>query len=69
MKTNLKSLEDQYFQLKKIKKGEKFTKDNIKVLRPGYGLEPKYFNLILNKKSPINIQKDEPLRSLIIKKI
>jgi pseudaminic acid synthase len=55
------------FTTKNIKKGEKFTKDNIRVIRPGYGLEPKYFNKILKKKSPINIPKEEPLKKSILK--
>ena len=57
------------FTIKDIKKGEKFSKDNIKVVRPGYGIEPKYFNKILNKKSPVNINKHEPLKAHMIKKI
>ena len=57
------------FTTKDIKKGQKFTKDNLRVIRPGYGLEPKYFNKILNKKSPINIKKDEPLKSVILKNL
>ena len=57
------------FATKNIKKGEKFTKNNIKVIRPGYGLAPKYYNKILNKKSLINISKDEPLKSMIIKSL
>ena len=57
------------FATKNIKKGEEFSKDNIRVIRPGYGLEPKYFNIILNKKSPTDIFKNEPLESLILKKI
>lgn len=56
------------FAIKDIKKGEKFTKKNIKVIRPGYGLEPKYYNKILNKKSPIEIKKEEPLKFSIMKK-
>ena len=52
------------FAIKNIKKGEKFTKDNIRVIRPGYGLEPKYFNKILNKKSSTNIKKNEPLKKI-----
>ncbi len=55
------------FAIKNIKKGEKFSKDNIRVIRPGYGLMPKYFNKILNKKSPMNISKDEPLRRSVLK--
>ena len=57
------------FTTKDIKKGEKFSKDNIRVVRPGYGLAPKYYNVILNKKSPINILKNEPLKSNALKNI
>tara|TARA_B100000963_G_scaffold267463_1_gene235694 strand:+ start:2460 stop:3479 length:1020 start_codon:yes stop_codon:yes gene_type:complete len=57
------------FTTKKIKKGQKFTKNNLKVVRPGYGIEPKYFNKILNKKSPVNIDKHEPLKSEILKNL
>ena len=55
------------FAIKDIKKGEKFTKQNIRVIRPGYGLMPKYFSKILNKKSPISILKEEPIKSNILK--
>ena len=55
------------FTTKEIKKGDKFTKDNIRVIRPGYGLEPKYYNKILNKKCPLSINKNEPLKPYIIK--
>ena len=33
-----------------ILKGEKFTKDNIKIIRPNLGLHPKFFKTILGKK-------------------
>ena len=57
------------FTTRDIKKGQKFTKHNVRVVRPGYGLEPKYYNKILNKKSPINIRKDEPLKYGVLKRI
>jgi len=57
------------FTIKNIKKGEKFTNDNIRVIRPGYGLEPKYLNQILNKKSPVNILKHEPVKSSVLKNL
>ena len=66
---NSKKFRRSIFATRNIKKGEKFTKDNIRVIRPGYGLDPKYFNKILNKKSYYNISKNEPLKSLILKKI
>ncbi len=37
---------------KPIKKGEVFTGENIKSVRPGYGLHPKYFDTILGMKAP-----------------
>ena len=44
-----------------IKKGEKFTKNNIKIMRPGNGLEPKFFYKIINKKAKLNILKNNPI--------
>ena len=57
------------FTTRFIKKGEKFSKDNLKVVRPGHGLAPRYFNKILNKKSPLDIEMHEPIKSHILKKI
>ena len=47
---------------KDIKKGEKFTKNNIKVVRPSFGLEPKLFNKVLGKKAKINLKFSTPLK-------
>lgn len=44
-----------------IKAGEKFTKDNIKIVRPGYGLEPKYYENILGKVAKKSMIKGTPL--------
>tara|TARA_A100000164_G_C21933895_1_gene787060 strand:+ start:694 stop:1728 length:1035 start_codon:yes stop_codon:yes gene_type:complete len=57
------------FSIADIKKGEKFTKRNIKRIRPGFGLEPIYFESLLNKKCPINISKHSPLTGKILKKL
>ncbi|PRS01902.1 pseudaminic acid synthase [Bacillus atrophaeus] len=46
---------------KDIKAGEIFTKENIKVVRPGYGLEPKYFDLIIGRTAKKHISAGTPL--------
>jgi len=47
---------------KDIKKGEKFTQDNIRSVRPGYGLHPKYYNDILNKLAKKNYEFGDRLK-------
>ncbi len=37
---------------KDIKKGEVFTEENIRSVRPGYGMHPKYLKDILGKQAP-----------------
>lgn len=49
-----------------IKKGEKFTKKNIRVVRPGYGAEPKYFDRIIGKVCQKNIKSEMPLKKKIL---
>jgi pseudaminic acid synthase len=57
------------YVVKDIKKGEKFTEENIRVIRPGYGLHPRYYEEILNKKANFDIKKGEPFNRKIIEKI
>jgi pseudaminic acid synthase len=52
-----------------IKKREKFTKKNIRVIRPGFGIQPVYFEKLLNKKSPYNIKSETPLKKTLLKKL
>ncbi|MED1440198.1 N-acetylneuraminate synthase family protein, partial [Aeribacillus composti] len=46
---------------KDIKAGEKFTKENIRVIRPGYGLEPKYFEKIIGLTANKDLKAGTPL--------
>ena len=46
---------------KDVKKGELFSKKNIRVIRPGFGIKPKYFDLIIGKKSKHDIPAGKPL--------
>jgi len=45
-----------------ILKGEKFTKNNIKIIRPSFGIAPKYFDKILGKKSLKSIEQATPIK-------
>lgn len=49
------------FVTKDIKKGESFTSENINVLRPGTGLHPKYYSLLIGKLANKNYEKGTPL--------
>jgi pseudaminic acid synthase len=57
------------FTIKDIKKGTKFDRNNIRVIRPGYGIAPKYYSKLINKKSPFNIKKEQPISMNFIKKL
>jgi len=51
-----------------IKSNEKLTKHNIKVVRPGFGLHPKYYFQVIGMKVKKNLQKGERLKLDLIKK-
>ncbi|AOY75667.1 pseudaminic acid synthase [Clostridium formicaceticum] len=55
------------FAVKEVAKGEVFTKDNIRIIRPGNGLAPKYFDEIIGKYASEEIQRGTPLRWSMIK--
>ena len=48
------------FVVEDIKKGEVVTEDNVRSIRPGFGLHPKYLNKILGKKVKTDLDKGTP---------
>ncbi len=52
---NMRNLRRSIYVTKDLKKGEKFSIQNIRKIRPGKGLHPKFFKKILGKKSKKNI--------------
>lgn len=49
------------FAVADIKKGEKFTPENIRSIRPGHGLAPKYYDEVIGKMAAEDIERGIPL--------
>ena len=49
------------YACKDIIKGETFTKNNIRIVRPSYGLEPVHIKKLLGIKAKRNISQGEPI--------
>lgn len=49
------------FAVKDIKEGEPFTEENIRIIRPGYGVKPKYIKDILGLKADHSIERGTPI--------
>ena len=65
---NNKKFARSLFVCEHVKKGEIITKENIRSIRPGYGLHPKYYYEILGKVFSVNVGMGEPLSLEMIKK-
>lgn len=50
------------FCVKDIKKGEKITEKNIRIIRPGYGMSPQFYPEILGQTALEDIQRGTPLQ-------
>lgn len=48
------------FVVKDMKKGERFTPDNIRIIRPGYGVKPKYLPEILQMRADGDVKRGTP---------
>ena len=55
------------YVVKDIKKGEKFTAENIRSIRPSNGLHPKYYENILGKTANCDLKFGTPLKKEYIK--
>ncbi|MDP2709089.1 MAG: pseudaminic acid synthase [bacterium] len=56
------------FVVKDIKKGEKFSPNNIRSIRPGNGLAPKYYRELIGKSAVKDIKRGMPLNWNLIEK-
>jgi len=49
------------FVVKDVKAGEVFTEENVRSIRPGYGLPPKYFKDVLGRRAVRDVERGTPL--------
>lgn len=49
------------FVVKHIKRGEKFTPDNVRSIRPGNGLPPKLYRQVIGRRAARDIERATPL--------
>src|SRR5690606_3993343 len=47
------------YVVKNAKAGEIITEENIRIIRPGFGMHPKFYNEILGKKFSVDVKKGE----------
>ena len=61
-RANIKFARKSIYAKKKINIGEKFTEDNLILLRPGVGISPDKIKNLINKKSPKNFKKNQIIK-------
>lgn len=54
------------FVVRDVKKGERFTSENVRSIRPGNGLAPKFYRSILGKRAARDIKRATPLHDSLI---
>jgi pseudaminic acid synthase len=50
------------FVVKDMKKGESFTEENVRSIRPGFGLHPRYLEIVIGRLASCDIDRGTPLR-------
>ncbi len=50
------------FVVEDIKKGERITEQNVRVIRPGYGMAPKYYDIVMGQTALKDIKRGTPLQ-------
>jgi sialic acid synthase SpsE len=55
------------YAVKDIKAGERFTSDNVRSIRPSFGIKPKYITDVIGKVAKSEIKKGTPLKKEMLK--
>jgi len=49
------------FVVKDVEAGEEFTEENVRSIRPGYGLPPKYLTTVIGRSAAQRIKRGTPV--------
>jgi len=49
------------FVVRDIRAGEEITADNVRSIRPGFGLHPRYYDQIMGKKAKVELKRGTPM--------
>ena len=66
-KKNSRQFSRSLFIVEDVKSGDKITKENIRSIRPGFGMHPKYLFEILGKEFNRDLEKGTPMTKEMIK--
>jgi pseudaminic acid synthase len=61
-----RSLRRSLFCVENVKKGETLTLENVRSIRPGQGLPPKYLSKVLGRRASRDIERGTPLAWLLV---
>ena len=62
-----RSFSRSFYVVQDIKAGEVITEENVRSIRPGYGMHPKEWKYILGKKVLMDVEKGTRLAASMIK--
>lgn len=51
-----------------MRKGEAFTRENLRAIRPGYGLKPKFYDALLGKRVRHDVSRGTPVTWRLVRK-
>jgi pseudaminic acid synthase len=63
----MKKFSKSVFIIQDIKKDEIFTKENIKIIRPNDGMDPRYIEHVIGKQASVDLEKGTPLNYKYVK--
>lgn len=63
-----KAIRKSIYFIKDLKTGHKITQEDIKIIRPGFGLHPRYWDSLIGKQINSNVKFGDPVKKELIDK-